>query len=228
LESYLSGINGYGTAVGGYCPQGCNPETGQHGYTYDLKSGKIETISFPLTGAATTAYGINDAGTIVGGYCPNNSVCPSGAFNPTADGFIDTGGVFTTLNYPGANATTAFSINDAGAIVGYYTINLTGPHAFLYEGGTFTNIDYPGSNYTLALAINKAGVVAGYFTSTSGALHGFTYSNGTFTQIDRPDSPGGTAVTSINDLNDLVGVWYPSTGFGQTFKAIPVTGPEQP
>jgi probable HAF family extracellular repeat protein len=216
--------------VGGYCSTsgGCNPEVGETGFTYNLKTGKIHAISFPLAGTATTAYGINDFGTIVGGYCPNAVVCPQGAFSPASNGFIDRNGVFTTLDYPGANATTAFAINDAGAIVGYYTINLTGPHAFLYQGGTFTNIDYPGSNYTLALAINKAGVVAGYFTTTSGALHGFTYSNGTFTQIDRPDSPGGTAVTSINDLNDLVGVWYPSTGFGQTFKAIPVTGPEQP
>ena len=226
LESYLSGINSYGTAVGGYCPQGCNPETGQHGYTYDLKTGKIEVIDFPVTGAATAAYGINDSGVIVGGYCPKAVVCPQGAFSPASDGFMDNNGTFTTIDFPGAQDTTAFAINNSGAIVGYYIINNTGPHSFLYQNGRFTNIDYPGSNFTLALAINKFGVVAGYFTTTSGALHGFTYSKGIFSQIDRPNSPGGTAVTSINDLNDLVGVWYPLTGFGQTFKAIPVTGPQ--
>lgn len=228
--SYLSGINKNGIAVGGYCSAsgGCNPEVGEVGYTYNFKTAKIQTITFPLKGAATTAYGINDAGTIVGGYCPNAVVCPQGAFSPASDGFIDTNGVFTTLNYPGAQDTTAFAINNLGAVVGYYIINNTGPHAFLYENGTFTNIDYPGSNFTLALGVNNSGIVAGYFTTTSGALHGFTYSSGTFTQIDRPNSPGGTAVTGINDLNDLVGVWYPSTGFGKTFKAIPITGPTQP
>jgi probable HAF family extracellular repeat protein len=222
--SYLSGINKNGIAVGGYCSAsgGCNPEVGEVGYTYNFKTRKIQTITFPLAGAATTAFGINDLGTIVGGYCPNAVVCPQGAFSPASDGFIDTNGVFTTLNYPGAQDTSAFAINNSGAVVGDYIINNTGPHAFLYQSGTFTNIDFPGSNYTEATAINNLGVVAGFFTSTSGAAHGFTYSNGTFTQIDRPDSPNGSGVTGINDRGDLVGVWYPSTGFGKTFEAIPV------
>src|SRR5579859_6886495 len=54
LESYLSGVNRRGMAVGGYCPKGCNPETGQHGYTYDLGSGSTKTLNFPMSGAATT------------------------------------------------------------------------------------------------------------------------------------------------------------------------------
>ena len=101
-----------------------------------------------------------------------------------------------------------------------------------YDGASFqyrasvVNIDYPGAA-TVALGINNLGVVAGYFSNSTG-LHGFTYSNGTFTQIDRPNAPNGTAVNGINDRNDLVGVWYPSIGFWKTFKAAPVTGPQQP
>lgn len=230
FTSYLSGINKHGVAVGGYCSVGggCNPEVGERGYMYDVATGKITTIHFPMKGAATTAYGINDRGTIVGGYCPGAVVCPQGAFNPAADGFIETNGVFTTLNYPGAQATSAIAVNNAGTVAGYYLINNTGPHAFLYQNGAFTNIDYPGSNFTLALGVNNLGVVAGYFTSSTGALHGFTYLNGTFTQIDRPNSPHGTAVNGINDHNELVGLWYPSTGFGKNFKAIPVARPEEP
>lgn len=227
ITSYLTAINRGGVAVGGYCPKGCNLEAGAHGYTYDLKSGKIRNVDFPLTGAATTAYGVNDAGVIVGGYCPNALSCPQGPFGPALDGFIDTNGVFTTLNYPGAYATSALAINNAGTVVGEYDIGFTGPHAFLYQSGTFTNIDYPGSNFTIASGINNLGVVAGYFSNSTGP-HGFTYSNGTFTQIDRPNSPNGTAVNGINDRNDLVGVWYPSVGFGQTFKAAPTTGPTDP
>ncbi len=164
---------------------------------------------------------------IVGGYCPNALSCPQGPFGPALDGFIDTNGVFTTLNYPGAYATSALAINNAGTVVGEYDIGFTGPHAFLYQSGMFTNIDYPGSNFTIASGINNLGVVAGYFSNSTGP-HGFTYSNGTFTQIDRPNSPNGTAVNGINDRNDLVGVWYPSVGFGQTFKAAPTTGPTDP
>ncbi len=65
--AYLSGINSLGTAVGGYCPGGCNNTAGAYGFTYDLKTGKVLTVSFPLAGASTAAYGINDLGTIVGG-----------------------------------------------------------------------------------------------------------------------------------------------------------------
>lgn len=132
------------------------------------------------------------------------------------------------MDYPGAELTTALAINNAGTVVGEYDINLTGPHAFLYQNGSFTTIDYPGSNYTIASSINNLGIVAGYFTTTAGALHGFIYSNGAFTQVDRPDSPNGTAVTGINNRNDLVGTWNPSTGFAKTFKAAPATAPSQP
>jgi len=40
--------------------------------------------------------------------------------NTNQFGFLDTGGVFTTLNYPGpaASYTAAFGINDSGQIVG--------------------------------------------------------------------------------------------------------------
>ena len=51
LVSYLSGINSHGIAVGGYCPQGCNPYVGQYGYAYEFKTGKIQTIQYPMAGA---------------------------------------------------------------------------------------------------------------------------------------------------------------------------------
>lgn len=225
VTSYLTAINRYGVAVGGYCDKGCNVEAGAHGYTYDLRTGKTRTVDFPLAGAATTAYGINDAGTIVGGYCPNNAVCPSGLSNPASDGFVETNGVFTTLNYPGAQATSAFAINNEAMIVGFYLVNNTGPHAFLYQNGKFQNIDYPGSGYTIATAINNLGVVAGTFSSPTG-VHGFTYHKGTFAQIDEPGTVT-TGVTGINDRNDLVGTSNLKVGF-ENFKAVPGGGSGQP
>ncbi|HVI09646.1 MAG TPA: hypothetical protein VND65_15260 [Candidatus Binatia bacterium] len=221
VTSYLTSINKQGTAAGGYCPRGCNEEAGAHGYTYDVTTGKMNVIDFPLPGAATTAYGINDAGTVVGGYCPSATSCPQGAFNPASDGFVEKAGTFTTLNYPGAQATSAFAINDPGVVVGYYLISNTGPHAFLYESGKFKNIDFPGSGYTIATAINNHGVVAGLFSSSTG-VHGYTYSNGTFTQVDKPGAVS-TAVTGINDLGELVGTFNKTIG-QENFKAVPATG----
>jgi uncharacterized membrane protein len=226
-SSYLTGINRLGMAAGGYCttPGGCNPEAGEHGYIYDFRTGKTRTIDFPMKGAATTAYGINDSGVIVGGYCPSAVSCPQGAFNPTTDGFIDDQGVFTTLNFPGAPATSCFAINNVGAIVGFYIINLTGPHAFLYRDSKFTTIDFPGSGYTIATAINNLGVVAGLFSSSTG-VHGFVYYNGKFTQVDKPGATS-TGVTGINDRNELVGTWNPAIGT-ENFRAVPAPAPELP
>jgi probable HAF family extracellular repeat protein len=226
FTSYLTGINRQGVAVGGYCAAqgGCNPETGEQGYSYNSNTAKIQTIVFPMSGAASTAYGINDMGVIVGGYCPNNNVCPSGQSNPTDRGFVDNHGTFTTIDFPGAQATSAFAINNAGTIVGFYVINNTGPHSFIYKNDTFTTIDFPGSSYTVATAINTLGEVAGLFASSTG-LHGFVFYNGSFAQIDKPNATG-TSVTGINDRNELVGGWWPTIGF-KNFKAVPVAGPTQ-
>jgi probable HAF family extracellular repeat protein len=221
ITSYLTGINRQGVAVGGFCTTagGCNPEAGEHGYIYYSKSGKTHTIDFPLQGASTVPYGINDSGVIVGGYCPGSISCPQGLSNPANHGFVDNHGVFTTLDFPNAQATSAFAINKVGTIVGFYIINNIGPHAFLYQNGVFTTIDFPGSGYTVATSINNLGVVAGGFGNSTGA-HGFIYYNGNFSQIDNPNATA-TAVTGINDHNDLVGIWYPTLGL-QNFKAFPV------
>ncbi len=224
--AYLSGINSHGVAVGGFCPLGCNPTTGQHGYTYSTRTGKIHSFDFPLKGAGTAAYGINDFGVIVGGYCQDSLVCPQGAFNPASHGFVDDHGVFTTLDFPNAQGTSPFAINDDVIIVGYYDINNTGPHAFMYENGTFTNIDVPGAATTQARAVNNHGDIAGWFSDATG-VHGFIYHKGKFTQIDKPGT-NSTGVLGINDCGDLVGIWSPPIGFPEPFKAIPDDGPDEP
>jgi probable HAF family extracellular repeat protein len=221
--AYLAGVNASGIAVGGYCHRGCNPEAGQHAFTYD--HGRITAFDYPRLGAfipATTAYGINDKGQIVGGFCDEPLVCPNGAFIPTDHGFLDDHGAFTQLDYPGTNrATLAFAINDAGVIVGIYDINNTGPHAFLYNNGKYKNIDYPHSAYTVASAVNDSGVVGGLYEDQYGVVRGFTYQSGTFQSIDYPNA-STTAMTGINDRGDIVGTWYPKPPKTGTYNFIGV------
>jgi len=50
-------------------------------------------------------------------------------------GFIYSGGSYTTLTVPGATNTKAFSINNAGQVVGEYPVRFGGPvYGFLYRG----------------------------------------------------------------------------------------------
>ncbi len=221
LEAYATGVNNLGVVVGGYCPDGCNLYAAVHGFSYS--AGVYTIVDYPDTGTASGAYGINDLGQIVGGYCPGAAQCPGLGFAPTNKGYLDTDGVFTTIDYPGASNTQPFAINNAGVIVGIYDINLTGPHAFRYENGVYTNIDYPGSAYTYAHGVNNLGVVSGSFADTFG-VHGFTYRSGKFSEVNAIGAET-TGFGGINDHGVLVGSWTAGT-HGGTFKAAPVAAPE--
>jgi len=55
-------------------------------------------------------------------------------------GFVrDPNGTITTFNVPGSSATTAFSINDEGAITGYYFASPGVAHGYVRDPeGNFT------------------------------------------------------------------------------------------
>jgi uncharacterized membrane protein len=115
-----------------------------------------------------------------------------------------------TLDDPAANSpeirgsTRAQGINDAGQIVGSYTVTTVDPtslfnYGFLYnrQDGTYTTIDEPlagprgsiGHIGTFAQDINDVGQVVGYYTgllSETGpsGTFGFLYSGGTYTPLN--------------------------------------------
>jgi probable HAF family extracellular repeat protein/VCBS repeat-containing protein len=108
---------------------------------------------------------VNDSGQIVGYYDSNIG----------RQGFLLSGGSFTTINY--ASITYAYDINDNGQIVGH---SGGSEHGFLYDGGTFTTLDDPlGTGGTLAYGINNNGQIVGIYRDSTGN-HGF---------LATPDSP---------------------------------------
>ena len=143
------------------------------------------TIDF--SGAtATLAAGINTSGQIVGGYLlPDQS----------RHGFLDVGGVFTTLDDPNATSGSEnVGINDSGQIVGAYDLNspeaghvFEGAHGFLDTGGSFTNIDdsTAGVTSTTAEKINNSGNIVGV-CRTGGPGIGFLDVGGVFTDVNFP------------------------------------------
>ena len=153
----------------------------------------IDNPAGSVNGERTRAFGINDAGQIVGDF--------------GAHGFLYSGGIFTTIDVPGAGVTQAFDINSAGQIVGTFS-DSTGTHGFLYSGGIFTTIDVPvagtaNGSATKAFGINNAGQIVGDFTIGS-SLYGYLYSGGLFTIINFPGAYF-TQAFGINDAGQIVG-----------------------
>jgi uncharacterized membrane protein len=97
------GINNLGEVVGNW-----NAPSAQGAFLY--YKGQWTGLAGP-NGVVPIVGGINDSGEYVGAYS-------------TADGnihgFVNSGGTYQILDYPGATRTWAMGINNAGEIVGYY------------------------------------------------------------------------------------------------------------
>jgi hypothetical protein len=207
------GINDSGQIVGNYIDSSNNAEG------YLLSGGIFTPIQATSLGATSTLpEGINNDGDIVGLYEVNG--------NGIAQGFELSGGVYTSLSYPGAPETQAVSINNKGDIVGFYFDTAEAYHGFLLSGGTYTSIDVPGAVGTFAYGINDSGNIVGVYCTTSGCLtnndgaQGFLLSAGTFTTINVP-SATATILNNINDKGVLVGQYYDCDGLGLGLIATP-------
>jgi len=138
-------------------------------------------------------------------------------------GFLESGGSFTTIDYPGANGTFAVGINNAGQVVGSYWFGSGSNHGFLESGGSFTTIDVPGASSTLAHGINDAGQVVGAYFDDLGLTHGFllVLQNIEVTSLAWNSAQGGADFSyaiSNGDLPQATTVdlyWAPTSTFDQ-------------
>ena len=136
----------------------------------------------------------------------------------SVSGFIDTGGIFTTLDAFGSYSTFALGINDAGSAVGYFGHNGS-TSGFLYSNGNYRQLDDPlsgPSGYTIATGINNNGQIVGDFYDGI-SERGFLYSNGTYDTISEPASSGLTLVRGINNYGTVIGDYYYNSGTGTPF-----------
>jgi len=177
-------------------------------------NGTITTLN--INGSTTAmAFGINSLDDVVGTDGNGNAF------------LLPPGGPVQTLTTPG-NPSTAFGINDAGAIVGQYTLAAAVPGFFL-GGGNFVRIDAPSGPDTVnAQSINNNGLIVGFYLGTDGQVHGFDAQiqnahNGQITGTAIADpiippvtgEPGATFVFSqilgVNDSGIAVGYYGDST-----------------
>jgi uncharacterized membrane protein len=209
------GINDSGQIVGAY---NLNPPEAGHvfegAHAFVDNAGTFTTIDDSTAGVtSTTAEKINNSGNIVGVYRTGGP----------GIGFLDVGGVFTDVNFPGGTGTHANGINNAGNIVGQYKDITNGPHhGFLDNGGTFSTIDFPGSTNTVASAINGFGNIVGIYDLNG--RFGFLDKGGVFSTIAFPGATG-TEVYGINDQGDIVGAYQDAGGVIHGFEAAPVPEP---
>src|SRR5438874_7158943 len=91
-------------------------------------------------------------------------------------------GSFTTIDFPGADGTSASGINERGQIVGGYFDPINKKNrGFLLDDGNFTSIDFPGAVVTQAISINARGQIVGGYSQSNGfgsPFHGFLLDNG--------------------------------------------------
>jgi hypothetical protein len=156
--------------------------------------------SIDVPGAAgTQAFGNNNRGQIVGDYSDSVQL---------QNGFLDTKGVFTTINCVLENETVLTSINKKGEIVGtyYYVGGGGGTHGFIYEGNNScfdVIVSLKGANgaTTNVWGLNDSGEIVGFYKDSSGNYQGFLYVKGKFTSIE---CKGATQTRSYGIRNDGV------------------------
>jgi probable HAF family extracellular repeat protein len=147
-----------------------------------------------LGGAWSWAYDINDSDQVVG-----ESRYSTAAISHA---FLYDNGVMTDLT-PSLNGDSkAWSINNAGQIVGTLGSG-GGSHAFLYIGGTLTDLGAgPFSLGCEAMAINNNGMIVGWFYVSVGT-HAFLYKDGSITDLNNVLPAGsGWVLNYAYDIND--------------------------
>jgi uncharacterized membrane protein len=154
----------------------------------------------------------------------------------TGNGFLNSNGTYTTLDYPGAIATYPSSINDAGWIVGSWKDSSDGSHCFLYKAGTFTSFDGPGEvGQSACYGINGQGEIVGSFSDGESfiddAESGDPGISSNFTTMQQPGT-SSTQIIGINNNGVMTGFGYvDNSGIPQgfflnagTFTDLPIPG----
>jgi uncharacterized membrane protein len=188
VSTNLTGINNNGV-ISGYYIQ--NFETGAE---FTWQNGVFSYFNVPGECDVVTG-GINDSNQVVGYYAPLTD-CNQ------AIGFVYDGANYTYFQYPGAQFTQAFGINNAGFIVGR-EYAASGWVGLLYDGTKF-RILTSSLDITSVNGLNNLGDLVGGLTENT-VNYGFLRSGGKYTRINYPGGIGTTAL-AINDNGIVVGV----------------------
>ena len=132
------------------------------------------------------------------------------------NGFIDSNGLITTIDVPGAASTSITGVNASGAIAGMFTDGNGVAHGFIDNNGVFTTVDPTGATKTYVVGVSDAGAVAGSYVDSANNEHGFINQNGVVTTINIPGS-NNVGVSAENAAGEVVGNYSDSAGNSHGF-----------
>lgn len=194
----VSGINNAGIVVGSYL----DGSSQLHAY---LRADDGTFQFFDVAGQSG-ANAVNGTGKTVG-----FAIDGSGTH-----GVIDSGGVLTSFDAPGATDTEAQGLTTKGKVVGFFLDTGNAVHGFARnKSGGVKPFDAPGagtgsSQGTFAFGVLLDDSIAGYVVDGDGVRHGFMRDRDrVFTVFDPPNSVRTSAIT-INDFHTIGGSYRDS------------------
>lgn len=202
----------------------CGDYTGSDGAFHGFFLDHRHFIEFDISTVFEIVLGINTASDF------------SGSFIDDADGiqkgFVDIGGVLTSVEIPGASATLTYQINDSNESTGYYIDSgdgLTHGYQRAANGALTFPIDPAGSTGTILFGNNNSNWVVGRFADEAGVTHALFFTTpGDFVIFDYP----GSFFTSFNGINSdgyIVGRYADASGLEHGLLArVTVTSSDKP
>ncbi len=161
----------------------------------------------------TEVLGINDSGTVVGYYGATGF-----------QGFIRSGGVFTTISYqPGGNTVVA-AVNNKGDFAGSFGFQFYPEHGFITINGVMTQIDGPDGKGAGVYGLAEDGSSVG-FCSQGGFMRG-PKGNYRILTLASGLAPAPTGIN--NEAGVIVGVYEesPNAVHGFVYNYLAASAPD--
>ena len=193
-----------------------------------------------VSGAARAATGftvLNDP-SAAGGYYPNGGTSAYNQYGSTVVGtywdpnfahaFVETAGVYSTIDPPGTVSSAYATGVYEDDIVGFYLDANVHVLGYSYQAGVYSPIDVPGANYTYPTSVFGSTVVGYDAVNNDTSSNGFVYAGGQYGVVDYP----GAVSTHLEGVwgNTIVGYYFDGAhnhGFSYSGGVFtPITDPQ--